>query len=217
MLSSSSHVFYFDLLGNGWSLNNAKYDAIDAYRQGFQSAFNRDDNDNFVYNIPIGNASSRPIGTPYENTSFAHQYKNVLFITVDCFHNYGHDYFDTKMGVGGEGAVSVTVQGEQLLWFEKVLREARKNDSIKHIIVQAHVPILQPVRRVSSSGQFWDLGEDSEFWQIMSAYDVDFFLCGEVHAISASKSESSNTVQIASRGNMFNAFLKFEGMYPPSP
>ena len=73
------------------------------------------------------------------------------------------------MGVGGEGAVSVTVQGEQLLWFEKVLQEARKNESIKHIIVQAHVPILQPVRRVSSSGQFWDLGADSEFWQIMSS------------------------------------------------
>ena len=156
--------------------------------------------------------SSRPIGTPYENTSFAHQHKNVLFITVDCFHNYGHDYFNATTGVGGEGAVSVTVQGEHLQWFEIVLQEARKNDSIKHIIVQAHVPILQPVRRVSSSGQFWDFGENSEFWKIMSAYDVDFYLAGEVHAISASKAESSNTVQIASRGNMFNALLNFEGM-----
>lgn len=199
-----------ELGGNGWMPGSPKNSALDAFREGFQLELNRDEDRNFLYDEPIGNALSRPLGTPFENTSYALQYKNVLFVTVDCFHDKGYVFFDLAHGLGGEGSVSATVEGEHLDWFEGVLKEARKNDSIKHIIVQAHIPILQPVRKVQSSGQFFDFGGDSQFWKIMEAYDVDIYLAGEVHATTVSRQPTSSLLQVVSRGNQFNNFLGFK-------
>jgi len=84
------------------------------------------------------------------------------------------------------------VEGDHLKWFENVLIEARKNKSIKHIIVQAHLPIIQPVRKVSCSGQFMDNGEESMFWKIMVKYNVDIYFAGEVHTNTVTKDTSSN-------------------------
>jgi len=176
----------------------------------FQSELNRDENGFFLYDESIGNISSRPIGTPYEETSYAHQHKNVLFITVDCFYDTGYIFQDNAQGLGGEGTVTVTVEGTHLIWFESILQAARQESSIKHIIVQAHVPILQPVRKVNSSGQFFDHGGESKFWKLMEDYNVDAYLAGEVHATTVSKQENSNVLQVVSRGNQFNNFLSIQ-------
>jgi hypothetical protein len=198
-----------ELGGNGWMPGSSKKSALNAFREGFQLELNSDGDGNFLYSKPIGNMPSRPFGTSHENTSFALQHKNVLFVTIDCFHDKGRVFQNRAKGIGGEGSVTVTVEGKHLEWFENVLKEARNDDSIKHIVVQAHVPILQPVRKVDSSGQFFDFGENSKFWKVMETYNVDIYLAGEVHATTVSKRTNSNLLQVVSRGNRFNNFLGF--------
>jgi hypothetical protein len=53
------------------------------FREAFAKVFNiNPDTGQFIYNKPIGKAASRPLGTIHETTSYAYQYKNVLFVTV---------------------------------------------------------------------------------------------------------------------------------------
>eukprot|EP00551_Chaetoceros_affinis_P018514 CAMPEP_0203743086 /NCGR_PEP_ID=MMETSP0092-20131115/59258_1 /ASSEMBLY_ACC=CAM_ASM_001090 /TAXON_ID=426623 /ORGANISM="Chaetoceros affinis, Strain CCMP159" /LENGTH=382 /DNA_ID=CAMNT_0050630367 /DNA_START=24 /DNA_END=1169 /DNA_ORIENTATION=+ len=44
----------------------------------------------------------------------------------------------------------------------------------------------------------------------MREYDVDLYLCGEVHSTTVIKDTDSNLIQIASRGNKINNFIKIE-------
>ncbi len=174
-------------------------------------AFYMDSNSNeYIFKDDgIGNAGPTPYGTDHEKTSFAHQHKNVLFITVDVYHKASNkEYFDRQNGLGGEGLITADVAGSHLQWFEEVLIEARKDSSISHIIVQAHVPILEPVRKIFSSAMFFDGGENSLFWKKMVEYKVDVYIAGEVHANTASKTEGSDLIQIVSvAGGMLN-FLR---------
>ena len=135
-----------------------------------------------------------------------------MFITVDAFRlipnlSSGQRYFERASSSGGEGVITCTVTGDHLEWFENVLIEARKDSSIKHIFVQAHVPIIQPVRKSDCSGQFLDNAKSSDFWKIMSKYEVDVYFAGEVHANTVTKDDASNLLQIVSRGNRINNFL----------
>jgi len=43
------------------------------------------------------------------------------------------------------------------------------------------------VRTFSSSGMLTEKGRDSEFWRVMVKYDVDLYLCGEVHAVTCTQ------------------------------
>lgn len=190
----------------------SKVSTIPSYRRAVADGYNKDSDFNFLYTEKIGMAESRPLGTVHEETSYAYRYKNSLFITVDAFMvaiDEDTNYIDRERGLGGEGVMTCDVTGQHLAWFESVLVEARKDDTIKHIFVQAHLPILQPVRKVNTSGQFMDRAEDSEFWKIMNKYHVDVYFAGDVHSSTASMSRDpfSNVVQIVSRGNPFNNFL----------
>jgi hypothetical protein len=158
----------------------------------------------------IGSATSRPIGTPFEETSFAYIHKNALFITVDVFETKDRNYFLRSRNAGGEGAVSCNVSGDHLTWFESVLIAANDelSSTIDHIFVQGHVPILQPVRKMNCSGQYLDRGTANKFWKLMRKNNVDVYFAGEVHANTASKDPASKLIQIASRGNRFNNFLR---------
>ena len=70
------------------------------FRHTFGRNFNFEyENGAFLYQKSIGNASSRPFGTIFEETSYAYQHKNVLFIMADdlrpnlgCYEN-AHDGF----------------------------------------------------------------------------------------------------------------------------
>ncbi|GFH44387.1 hypothetical protein CTEN210_00861 [Chaetoceros tenuissimus] len=194
--------------GNAWQRDSLKVNSLSLFRQGFVEGFNLNANGDFIYGDLFGTVDARPFGTDFEQTSFVHRHKNALFVTVDAFTQHDDLLFDRELGIGGEGVVSCTVLGKHLEWFENILKEARKDDTIKHIFVQAHLPIIQPVQKVVCSGQYFDRGEDSEFWRIMNEYKVDVYFAGEVHANTATKSNTSNLVQIVTRGNMFNNFLK---------
>jgi len=47
-------------------------------------------------------------------------------------------------------------------------------------VVQAHLPILEPVRTINSSGMFFDKGENSQFFKAMQQFNVDVYFAGEV-------------------------------------
>ena len=54
----------------------------------------------------IDGVPSRPVGTPFEGTSFAYRHRNALFISVDAFrtvNNGDSNYIDRENGFGGEG------------------------------------------------------------------------------------------------------------------
>lgn len=190
----------------------SKISTIPSYRKAVADGYNKDADMKFLYREEIGAAKSRPMGTVFEETSYAYRYKNSLFISIDAFKeaiDNQTDYIDRVNGLGGEGTITCDVDGAHLDWFENVLVEARKDETIRHIFVQAHVPILQPVRKVKTSGQFMDGAEKSKFWKIMNQYGVDIYFAGDVHSSTASisKDPKSTVVQIISRGNPFNHFL----------
>ena len=164
-------------------------------------------NQTFLYSGPVG-VDPTPVGTPYNKTSFAHVHKNALFITVDVFQVLSEDYFDRQNMGGGEGAITANVTGSHLEWFEDVLIAANNDNTIKHIFVQAHIPVIEPVRKMSSSSMPFDKSTDSEFWTLMQKYNVDVYFAGEVHALTATRDPNSNLIQIVSRGNRFSNFIK---------
>jgi len=192
---------------------NSKLSTIDAYRQAFVDGINKNETTGeYLFEETIGGVRSVPLGTPYEGSSFAMRYKNVLFVSVDAFKLVGNGikhYIDRKNGYGGEGAITCDVAGDHLKWFEDILKEGKRDDTIKHIFVQSHLPIMQPVRKVDSSGQFLDGGEESNFWKLMNEYDVDIYFAGEVHSNTASKTkvEGSSLIQLVTRSLRFSGFL----------
>ncbi|WNC69178.1 LamG domain-containing protein [Thalassotalea nanhaiensis] len=187
---------------NPWPVGSdvSKYQA--EFRESFANAFNyTKDGSEFKFNEKIGSANSRPLGTKYQDTSYAHQHKNALFVTMDVFHQQ-----DYQTSLGEQGTVTGTVVGPHLQWLESVLSEARKDSSIKHIFVQSHLPVIYPVRKVSSSGMLIDNGIDNPFWQLMRKYNVDIYFAGEVHANTVTKDPESDLLQVVTRGNFFTNF-----------
>ena len=99
------------------------------------------------------------------------RHKNALIVTLDVF--------DQAL-IEQHGEAEVT-EG-QLDWLDSVF--TAQND-VTFRIVQAHTPILGPVRKKNSSGMMYRGGRDSPLWQLMKEHKVDLYLCGEVHAITA--------------------------------
>lgn len=120
-----------------------------------------------------------------KGTAFWWRHKNVLFISTDVF----------EEGESDQGMIKAGVTGKQLEWLKNVLEE---NADVDHKIVLGHAPVLGPVRKWSSSGLMIKEGRESEFWQTMKAYNVDAYLCGEVHAITCT--ERDGIMQIAHGG-----------------
>ena len=195
--------------GDGWREGTSKVQGQPIFREALAREFNEIDNTP-IFNDPIGTAIARPMGTKYENTSYAHIHKNVLFVTVDAFHDTGSNHYEREVSEGGHGVITCTVVKEHLTWFKSVLRAGRDNPVIKHIFVQSHIPVLQPVRKINSSGQYMDGAEQSEFWKAMQEFGVDIYFVGEVHANTVIKDPESNVIQIASRANRLSNFLNVE-------
>lgn len=189
-----------ELGDNPWPAGSDVSRCQPQFREAFSSVWNTNpDGGKFLFDKPIGRMASRPLGTPYEGTSYAFRYKNVLFVTVDVFHQE-----DPDKVIGDEGSVKGAVEGKHLEWLDGVLGEARKDSSIKHIIVQAHLPVIYPVRKVSSSGMLMDKGMDCGFWKTLRKHKVDIYFAGEVHDNTVTKDAESDLLQVVTRGNFFN-------------
>ena len=77
-----------ELGGNAWrpTKNNEKNRLQPQFRQSFSNEFNKNSStQDFLFQESIGKATSSPEGTPYNDTSYAHRHKNVLFITINAF------------------------------------------------------------------------------------------------------------------------------------
>ncbi|MCK5175483.1 MAG: hypothetical protein KAR47_18960, partial [Planctomycetes bacterium] len=151
---------------NPWGPGSAVTPLVPEFRAGFADVFNEEPvvdpadpsnpqlwtyrpnaaTSNRLFTDPIGTVPSRPMGTAYEETSFAWQCKNVLFVTMDVFRQ---DDFVTRLGE--EGTIVGDCEGAHMQWFRDVLAEAAGIASIKHVIVQSHLPVIYPVRKYASS------------------------------------------------------------------
>ena len=98
---------------------------------------------------------------------------------------------------------TIKVDKQQLSWLRGVLRKAQRDD-VQWTIVQAHVPILGPVRTRASSGLSYPRGTSSRLWKVFKRFGVDLYLTGEVHDTTAR--EADGIVQI-SHGGIFHVGL----------
>ena len=137
----------------------------------------------------------RPTGTDYEETAYAVRHRDTLLISIDVFYHkavndflypYGSTVTAT-LGPTSDTQYDATPDLGQLAWVQNLLAEAKADPTIKHIIVQGHTPILQPVLTTSSSGMTYRDGEESGLWQSFIANGVDLYFCGETHDIAASR------------------------------
>jgi hypothetical protein len=192
----------FPLGDNPWSEGSAKSKLQSEFRKTFTNNFNLSYDGSHRFNSSIGEVPSRPINTIYSGTSHAYIHKNALIVTVDVLYQK-----NPYAVIGKKGTVDGQVTGPHLDWLDNVLKAGRNLPQVKHIFVQGHFPVLHPVRKNKSSGQLMTNNEASEFWQMLKKHRVDIYFCGEVHLNTVTKDDTSNLIQIASRGNQFNNFL----------
>lgn len=204
--SSGYHEFLMavgdhELGDNPWRQDSEAAVSIPIFRQGFANHFTlKKPFGKSRFNKPIGKIPPRPIGTIYENTSNAVRYKNILFITLDVFRYDGNNTV-----LGDEGLICGDIAGKHLEWLENILSEAQNIPSIDHIIVQAHLPIIYPVRKHSSSGMMMSGTSDNVLMKTMRKFNVDMYLTGEVHMNTVTKDPESDLVQFVSNGiNLIN-------------
>jgi hypothetical protein len=135
------------------------------------------------------NYMKMPLNGPehMKGTAFYFIHNNVLFAAVDVF----------EKGKGEQGDIVARVSGKQLEWLENTLK---RNSSVDHIVIMGHTPVLGPVRKENSSGLMLEEGRQSPLWQCMTTWNVDLYLCGEVHAITCIERDR---VQQIAHGGLF--------------
>ena len=114
----------------------------------------------------------------------------VQVVTLDVF-----DITPARARIG--------VDPQQMRWLRDVLRRAHA-DGVEWIIVQAHTPVLYPVRARASSMLHYPGGSQSQLWKVFERFGVDLYLAGEVHDTTAT--ESGGVVQV-SHGGIFQFSL----------
>lgn len=119
-------------------------------------------------------ASRRPVGTPFARTSYWQPLgPQVALLSVDVFEHRR----------SGRPAVRPAVTGAHLRWFRRTLRHLRRE--YRWVIVQGHTPVVGKVRARGSSKLMLHGGRRSPFWRAMLRHDVDLYLAGEVHSVTA--------------------------------
>jgi hypothetical protein len=169
-------AFLFNSLGKA---GDDKSIAQPEFRKALGDKFNLDLNGQHRYNGNIGNATARLQNSTYSDTVYAYVHKNTMIVTLDPFYQES-PYNNIAMS----GTVAMRIVGDQLDWLDNVLGEARKLPEIKHIFVQAHTPVLHPVRKSRSSGQMLEGEETSEFWKTLRKHNVDIYFAGEVSILT---------------------------------
>lgn len=116
--------------------------------------------------------AAHPPSGPARRTAYATSIDpEVLLVTLDVFSRTGN-------GVAAE------LDPTQLRWLRGVLRRAERT-GVDWVVVQGHTPVLGPVRQIGSSGLMYEGGRGSALWRALTRYDVDLYLAGEVHDITA--------------------------------
>lgn len=180
---------------NNWALGT-RSNAVPYFKQAFAKYFTKNSDGYSRFNGTLGGVPLRPIGTPYQDTSYAFQIANVLFVVVDEFRQ------DTPtLLLGRLGTVKTTIGNDgHIQWLGKLLAAAKQQPDIRHIIVSGHLPVLSPVRGRLSSMLYLDWQQNSVFWKLLQKYQVDIYLAGEVHQTTVIKDPDFHIIQIIHKG-----------------
>jgi len=181
-----------ELGDQNWSQGSAKAGVIDAYKRAFAAAYTLDAEGRSRYDGLIAGVPQRPVGTAYENTSYAFVDKNVLFVTIDIFRFEGPDTTLDPV----RGAISIELAPEQEGWLDRLLTGVAAMDSIQFTVVQAHHPVLIPVRKIRSSCITVKDHGNSSFWKLLQKHHVDVYISGEVHALTPAIDTESRIAHI---------------------
>ena len=105
--------------------------AIPFFKEAFAREFTLDANGTTLYGGTIGGIPLRPVGTSYENTSFAFVHNNVLVISPDLIHFEG-----PNIPIPGslDGAVGFEVVGSHAAWFDSVCAAGRRTAGVDFIV-----------------------------------------------------------------------------------
>ncbi len=180
---------------NDWPLGS-RSKAVPFFKEAFAKYFTKKNDGTNRFIGKIGDVPVRPVGTPYEGTSYAFRSGNILLVVVDEFRQ---DNPSTTISRRGTVKASVDSDG-QLQWLDSLLKTARQMPEIKHIIVFGHMPVLSPVRGKRSSNMFIEYQQLSPFWKTLRKYNIDAYLAGEVHQTTVIKDPGSNIFQITHGG-----------------
>lgn len=183
---------------NDWHPGSERSKCVPYHRSIFGRSYNTDANGKWLWPPTVCGVSARPVGTSYENTSFAVRHKNVLFVQVDIFHQEGPN----KRLHPRHGSVNPDLEGGHLAWFEEVLAAGRNDETVRYVFVQGHTPALVPVRGQSSSMMMVQPYNRSTIVAAMRRFSVDLYLAGEVHATTLTKDTDSELVQLVTDRNM---------------
>jgi len=181
-----------ELGDQNWDLNSRKSSAVKYFKEAFSRAYTLDSAGKSLYDGYIGSVPQRPIGTPYENTSYAFINKNVMVVSVDIF------TFEspTVLLDSVRGTVSLDITGAHRQWLDDVLAAGNKIDSVDFIIVQSHFPVMIPMRKHQTSHMTVLHEEQSAFWKLLTKNKVDLYYAGEVHALTPTMDNNSGVIQI---------------------
>jgi len=183
---------------NDWPPGSERAQCVPYHREIFGLSFNTDGQGQWLWPATVCGVPSRPLDTKYRNTSFAVQHKNVLFVQVDIFHQEGpNDRLHRR-----HGSILPDVVGAHAAWLDTILAAGRADPSVRYIFVQAHTPVLPPVRAQSSSMMMAAGYDRSNLWRLMRKHRVDLYFAGEVHATTVSRDPESDLVQVVTDRNM---------------
>jgi hypothetical protein len=94
----------------------------------------------------------------------------------------------------------------QLDWLRHEIRRAKRRGHT--VVVQGHIPIMQPTRWMASGRLRVPEGRSSAFYQVLEREGADFYFCGEVHDTTVLQHGRRAPVQI-SHGCIFQYGCSF--------
>jgi hypothetical protein len=186
-----------ELNDDSWAMDSAICNLITPFKLNFKETVMFDSLNHERYTGTIGNVPQRPLGTPYEGSSFAFIHENIMFVTVDEFR---YDGPGIQLGpiTTSHQCVIGDVNAQHLEWLNNVLAAGRAQQGVDFIIVQGHLPIIRPVRGINTSLMLMDDKEKAALWKVMSDNKVDIYLAGEIHLPTCSRPKNSSVIQLVS-------------------
>ena len=158
-----------DILDNNWPIGSWKWRHMDDSKAEFARAFTRNPDGSYKF-------ARRPKGTASEGTCYAVRLPseadwNTLVITTDVWRKLKE----------ANGAIKPDIGSAQLRWIKSEIAAARSAKPLCWVIVQAHTPVISPVRFFHSSNISYRRGKQSALWALLKDLEADLLLHGEVH------------------------------------
>lgn len=159
-----------ELGDNPWKLGSWKWRYLNDFKKEFARAltYRVDGTRKYIRHPPNGTYAA---DTAYAKRLPSENDWNTLLITCDVFRKVGDANNNVHADIGWS----------QLDWIGREIDAARKAKPGCWVIVQAHTPVIMPVRFFHSSNLPYYGGTKSPFWSLLKQKKVDLLLHGEMH------------------------------------